>query len=119
MTNFFGEIFTPVKLLKWVTNRVVHLIFSTKYCNTLLAIAVPSKVAVPLPSSSNNTKDFSVAIFKTNDVSSSSTNKVLFPCSISSLKVSFSQKGNAIIFLPPSDQTKWGAYNFLRISDIF
>jgi hypothetical protein len=65
-----------------VANNVLHLILLTKLLKTALAIEYPSKVDVPLPSSSIITNDLFDPYYKIFLVSSISTKKVLFPSKI-------------------------------------
>jgi hypothetical protein len=67
-----------------VAKRVLHFIFLTKLLKTELAIEYPSKVDVPLPSSSRMARDQLVPNYKMFLVSSISTKNVLFPSSIRS-----------------------------------
>jgi hypothetical protein len=65
-----------------VANNVLHFILLTKLLKTALAIEYPSKVDVPLPSSSIITNDLFDPYYKIFLVSSISTKNVLFPSKI-------------------------------------
>ena len=103
---------------KWVANKQKALLCII-FFKTAWAIAYPSKVDVPLPSSSSIIREFYVACLRISLVSSISTKKVDFYSSILSLAPSRVNILSVIVILSESAGTKLPIYASMTAMQVY